>query len=75
MALSAKIAHLDKQLEQVNKNKTKSKEENKSKKKGNDKDREWMKGKPKGDEKKVNGHPTRHMGKKTYFWCLHHNNK
>ena len=32
-------------------------------------------GKPKGDEKKVKGHPTRNVGKKTYFWCPHHNNK
>ena len=56
MALNRKIAHLDKQLEQANKNKTKTKEENKSKKKGNDKDREWMMGKPEGDEKKVKGH-------------------
>ena len=29
VALNAKIAHLDKQLEQVNKSKTKTKEENK----------------------------------------------
>ena len=27
----------------------------------------------KGDEKKVKGHPTWVMGKKTYFWCSHHN--
>ena len=58
MTLNAKIAHLDKQLEQANKNKTKTKEENKSKKKSNDKDREWMKEKPKGDENKVKGYPT-----------------
>ena len=38
VALNAKIAHLNKQLEQANKNKTKPKEENKNKKKGNDKD-------------------------------------
>ena len=71
MPLNAKIAHLNKQLEQANKNKTKPKEENKTKKK----DREWMKEKPKGDEKKVKGHPTWTVGKKTYYWCSHHNNK
>ena len=75
LALYAKIAHLNKQLKQANKNKTKPKEENKNKKKGNDKDREWMKEKPKGDEKKVNGHSTWTMGKKSYFWCSHHNNE
>ena len=32
IALNAKTAHLDKQLEQVNKSKTKSKEENKNQK-------------------------------------------
>ena len=75
VALNAKIAHLDKQLEQVNKSKTKTKEENKNKNKNNDQDREWMKEKPKGNEKKVRGHPTQTKGKKTYFWCPHHNNE
>ena len=73
VALNPKIAHLNKQLKQEKKSKTKPKEENKNKKKGNDKDREWMKEKPKGDEKKVKGHPT--WTKKTYFWCPHHNNE
>ena len=39
IALNAKIARLDKQLEQANKSKTQTKEENKNKKKINDKDR------------------------------------
>ena len=47
IALNAKIAHLDKQLEQVNKSKTITKEENKNKNKNNDIDREWTKKKPK----------------------------
>ena len=55
IALNAKMAYLDKELEQVNKSKTKTKEENKNKNKNNDKDREWMKEKPKGNEKKVRG--------------------
>ena len=36
IALNARIAHLDKQLKQVNKSKTKTKEENKNKKKNID---------------------------------------
>ena len=44
-------------------------------KKGNDQDREWMKEKPRRDEKKVKGHPTQIMGKKTYFWYPHRNSK
>ena len=34
-----------------------------------------MKEKPKGEEKKVKGDLTQTVGKKTYFWCPHHNNK
>ena len=36
---------------------------------------EWMKEKPKGNEKKVRVHLTQTKGKKPYFWCLHHNNE
>ena len=49
IALNAKIAHLDKQLEQANKSKTQTKEENKNKKTIK---AEWMKEKHKGRRRK-----------------------
>ena len=38
-------------------------------------DHNWMKEKPTGKEKTENSHPYKIVGKKKYYWCLHHNNK
>ena len=69
VALNAKIT----QLEQANKPKRKTKEDNKSQVK----EKNWMKEKPRstGKEKTENNHPYKIVGKKKYYWCLHHNNK
>ena len=66
------------QLEQANKPKCKTKEDNKSK--GKEKDNKnnncnWMKEKPMGKEKTENNHPYKIVGKKKYYWCLHHNDE
>ena len=74
VALNAKIT----QLEQANKSKHKTKEENKSKVKEKDNktnDCNWMKETPTGKEKTENSHPYKIVGKKKYYWSLHHNNK
>ena len=34
-----------------------------------------MKEKPKGKEKTENNHPYKIVGKKKYYWCLHHNDE
>ena len=74
VVLNAKIT----QLEQANKRKCKTKEDNKSK--GKEKDNKsnnhnWMKEKPMGKEKTENNHPYKNVGKKKYYWCLHHNDE
>ena len=74
VVLNAKIT----QFEQANKPKCKTKEDNKSK--GKEKDnksnnRNWMKEKPMGKEKTENNHPYKIVGKKKYYWCLHHNDE
>ena len=67
LALNAKITH----LEQLKKTKDKSSDNNKNQKKPNKKnqdktkDHEWMKDKPKGDEKKEDGPYCKTVGKKT----------
>ena len=74
VALNAKIT----QLEQANKPKHKTKEDNKSKGKEKDNksnDSNWMKEKPTGKEKTENNHPYKIIGKKKYYWCLHHNGR
>ena len=74
VVLNAKIT----QLEQANKPKCKTKEDNKSKGKEKDNksnDRNWMKEKPMGKEKTENNHPYKIIGKKKYYWCLHHNDE
>ena len=74
VALNAKIT----QLEQANKPKCKTKEDNKSKGKEKDNknnDHNWMKEKPTGKEKTENNHPHKIVGKKKYYWCLHHNDE
>ena len=66
------------QLEQANKPKRKTKEDNKSKGKEKDNknnDRNWKKEKPTGKEKRENNHSYKIVGKKTYYWCLHHNDE
>ena len=71
VALNAKIT----QLKQANKPKCKTKEDNKSKVKEKDNktsDHNWMKEKPMGKEKTENNHPYKIIGKKKYYWCLHH---
>ena len=74
VALNAKIT----QLEQANKPKCKTKEDNKSKVKEKDNksnNHNWMKEKPTGKEKTENNHPYKIIGKKKYYWCLHHNDE
>ena len=74
VALNAKFT----QLEKANKPKCKTKEDNKSK--GKEKDNKnnncnWMKEKPTGKQKTENNHPYEIVGKKKYYWCLHHNDE
>ena len=38
-------------------------------------DRNRMKEKPMGKEKTENNHPYKIVGKKKYYWCLHHNDE
>ena len=74
VVLSAKIT----QLQQANKPKHKTKEDNKSKGKekyNENNDHNWMKEKPMGKEKTENNHPYKIVGKKKYYWCLHHNDE
>ena len=74
VALNGKIT----QLEQANKPKCKTKEDNKSKVKEKNNqcnDCNWMKEKPMGNEKTENNHPYKNVGKKKYYWCLHHNDE
>ena len=74
VVLNAKIT----QLEHANKSKCKTKEDNKSKVKEKDNktnDCNWMKEKPTGKEKTENSHPYKIVGKKKYYWCLHHNDE
>ena len=74
VVLSGKIP----QLEQANIPKHKTKEDNKSKGKEKDNknnDHNWMKEKPMGKEKAENNHPYKIVGKKKYYWCLHHDDK
>ena len=74
VALNAKTT----QLEQANKPKCKTKEDNKSKGKEKDNknnDHNWMKQKPMGKDKTENNHPYKIVGKKKYYWCLHHNDE
>ena len=66
------------QFEQANKSKHKPKEENKSKGKQKDNktsDCNWTKEKPTGKEKTEDSRPYKIVGKKKYYWCLHHNNE